>query len=494
MYLREMTGRTDGLDVEQGVRRRILSYVSPQGYAMAAGGIYCGGEVDRAAYYISNWSTGKILYSLAETYARSGDEQARVSARKLFLGLKSLATVEGDKAWFVGGSGPYLDGKWYDTFITFNYGAATEPVLQYARLTGDEEAWDFAQMLARGTASGIQANLGDRRIRADGSFADHTHLHTHETWGVADVAATLGDPELLAWARRVYEFVRRMGGDSGFFPERMLLPNTTCWDGYPERIFMSETCITGDMVSIAACLARAGQPEYYDHIERYVRNYLRHVQFFVTPTVESYYRARHANRPADEVEAGLRMLRQDYQGGFLGHVGVNDWIERAANVALPMVGCCVPEGMRALYTAWKQAVVTDAAGTRINMHFSRETPEVSVHSYLPEAGRLAITLRRDGPLAVRVPAWAPLASVQARRNGRSVPVTIQGAYANFANLHDGDVLDVAYDLPAFTQQVAIGGNPEAQRQVRYAWQGNTILGIDQPGGTFPLYPVIPVTL
>ena len=491
-YLREMTGRRDGLDVDRGVRRRILSYVTEQGYAMAAGGIYCGGEVDRAAYYISNWSTGKILYTLAETFARDGDEDARTLARKMFLALKSLATVEGDKAWFVGGSGPYLDGKWYETFITFNYGAATEPVLHYARLCGDEEAWDFAGMLARGTAAGIQANLGDRRVRDDGSFADHTHLHTHETWGVADVAATLGDPALLAWARRVYEFVRRMGGDSGFFPERMVLPGTTCWgwNGYPERVFLSETCITGDMVSIAACLARAGLPEYYDHIERYVRNYLHHVQFFVTPALEAYYRTRHAHLPLAEVEAGLRMLRDDYQGGFLGHVGLNDWIERAANVELAMVGCCVPEGMRALYTAWQQAVVTDEGCTRVNMHFSRETPQVCVRSYLPEAGRLSITMRCAGALAVRIPAWAPAGSVQARRNGQAEPVVLQGAYAHFSDLHAGDVLEVAYDLMACTQQVAIGGNPESQRLMTYAWQGNTIMGIDLAGGQFPMYPII----
>jgi len=490
MYLRDMTGRLDSLEVDAGVRRRLLGYVTAEGYALAAGGIYCGGDVDPAHYYISPWTTGKIMYSLAETFARTGDASARTTARKLFLGLKSLATIQGNTAWFAGGCGPYHNGKWYDTFVTYNYGVSTEPVLHYARLTGDKEALAFAAMLARGTVAGMQANLGDRRIREDGSFADHTHLHTHEIWGVADAAATFGDAALLDWVRRVYTFVTRMGGDSGFFPERMDLPDTVCWDGNPERVFASETCITGDMVNIAACLAHAGLSEYYDHIERFIRNYLRRVQFFVTPEVEMFYRARHASRSSAEVEAGLAILRSEYAGGFLGHVGINDW-NSCIIPDLAMVGCCVPEGMRALYTAWKESVTSDAEGVTVHLSFTRETPEVSVYSWLPDYGRLTITMKRPGSLRVRVPTWARSAQVLASCNRNALPLIIRDEYLCVTDLLAGDVINFAFDLPAFTQQLAIGGNPVTQRSVSYTWRGNTITGISEPGEAFPLYPLLP---
>jgi len=40
-----------------------------------------------------------------------------------------------------------------------------------------------------------------------------------------------------------------------------------------------------------------------------------------------------------------------------------------------MMGCCVPEGMRAIHTAWINTVTRDKTGVRVNMCFDRDAPE-----------------------------------------------------------------------------------------------------------------------
>ena len=128
--------------------------------------------------------------------------------------------------------------------------------------------------------------------------------------GCGDVGVATHNARLLDWAPLVYEYVRSRGTDYGWFPERM-----------PSSV-SSETCVTADMVNIAACLAQGGQPEYWDHVERYVRNYIRAVQFIMTPNIEAYYRKQWQGKPAKDVEAALAWSRR-YQGGCGALVPVN---------------------------------------------------------------------------------------------------------------------------------------------------------------------------
>lgn len=489
MFLAEMCGVGHSAEAAAGVRRRILSYLGPDHLAHVPGAIYCGG-VPADKIYVSPWATGKILASLAESFARTGDAAAKQRAREVFVALRGLASGDSGRAWYAGGSGPYLDGQWYDTFVSVNYGCQTEPVLRYGQLTGDREALAFAQALARGTIDGLQANLGCRRVRPDGSFSDHTHIHLHEVWGVADVGAATHDPRLLEWARRVYEYVRSRGTDYGWFPERMILGNDKPWDGFSERVHISESCVTGDMVSVATCLAQGGYPEYWDHVERYVRNYIRGTQFILTPKIEAYYRKRWQGKPDMDVEAALAAIRC-YQGACGAMMPVNG----GPQARWETCGCCAPSGMQALYLAWKNTVVEDARGVWINMSLNRESPAVTVRSFLPAVGRLSATPRRPGDFHLRPPSWAPRGLVQAFRSGKPVTPVWQDDYVVFAGAASGEELSIAYPLPEFVQKVGVGGKLEEQRPYQVRWRGNSCLGVEPRAAEFSLFeepfPLLP---
>ena len=467
MFLAEMCGVGKTAESAAGVRRRILSYLDKANLASGMVGMYCGGDVPNDAVAI--WTTGHIMVSLAETFARTGDTKAKERAREVFVALRSLASWDTGRAWYAGGIGPYKDGKWYDTFGTFMPGCQTEHVFRYWELTADPEALEFAKALAHGTVDGLQENMGCSRFRSDGSFSAHTHLHTYEVWGVAHVGAVLHERELTEWAKRVYEYVRSRGADYGWFPERVILNNDKPSDGFEDRVHISETCATGDMVCVAAWLARGGYPEYWDHVERYLRNYIRSVQFFWPPEAENKCRQqwRAEGKSEQDIEAAIANIR-GYQGGFGAMMAVNA-------VSQHSCGCCAGSGMRALYTAWKNAVIEDSRGVWINMSFNRGSPSATVVSSLPDTGRLSVTVKKPCDFHLRPPSWAPRGEVRSFRDAKPITLAWEGDYVLFRNAAEGERLVITYPLPQFTQTLNVGGKLEQQTTYRMEWKGNTYL-------------------
>jgi len=494
MYMAEMCGVGRTADAAAGLHRRILGYLGRDNLAHVPGAIYCGGHVDPSKIYISPHTTGIVLVSLAEAFARTGDQAAKQRSRQVFVALRSLASWDGGRAWCPGGVGPYLDGKWYDTFCTVGPGAMSWAVVPYWRLTGDPEALDFARALARGTIDGLQANLGCRRFRPDGSFSDHTWLHVHEVMGVAALGAAVGDARAIEWSRRVYEYVRSRGTDYGWFPERMILDGDKLWTGPPQndefagRVHIAETCVTGNMVSIAASLAQGGYPEYWDHVERCVRNYIRATQFIMTPKIEAWYRKRWEGQPEKDIQAALAQVRR-YQGACGALMPVNGGPARWETC-----GCCSNEGMRAVYVAWKNTVTENPRGVWIHMSFNRESPAVTVRSFLPTVGRISATPHKQGDFHLRPPSWAPRGEVLAFRNGKPTAPVWQDDYILFAKASPGDELTIAYPLPEFVQKLGVGGKLETQQPYRVRWRGNTCLGVEPRAAEFPFFEDVPEVL
>jgi hypothetical protein len=259
-------------------------------------------------------------------------------------------------------------------------------------------------------------------------------------------------------------------------------------------------------MSMACWLARADSfmPErqladYYDHLERYFRNYIAPTQFFITPGFEAYYREKHKDLPKDQVDEGLATLRK-FEGGFVGGVGIDDMMNdylQDERTSFSMQGCCVPEGMRALWTAWDSILRVDTDGTGhksvfVNMSLSREAPEARVISYLPREGRLTVEVLEDGDFYLRPPAWAPRDQVRAWRSSDPVATRWQGAYVQFDHARAGEKLTITYALATYEQHVAIWPDPgkhEVNPEIKasFTYLGNWTTHSQPPGDHFPLY-------
>jgi hypothetical protein len=345
----------------------------------------------------------------------------------------------------------------------------------------------FARELAEGVLHNGQPKLGVHAFASDGSFqGGNTHLVLHEVLGVAELGAAIGEPRYVAFARRVFNYVRSLGMDWGWFPEYRV-------HYLGDR--NSETCNTADMVALATSLAEAGLPEYWDDAERFVRNYIRASQFRCTEEVERTAREANPAKPERDIAASLAMVRR-MEGGFIGALDTNSWLtplQRARydstefRYRMNISGCCSPSGMWALHRAWRRVVTEEPGTVRVNMAFARDAAAARV---APSEGRLSVTARRAGAsYQLRPPAWADRKAVAATRAGKPVRVRWGGpadAYVLFEKAKAGEALALSYPPVAFEQVVSVGVQ-SGPRIVRIYWRGNSVVDMEPKAEHFVLF-------
>ncbi|HXW14700.1 MAG TPA: hypothetical protein VEN79_09345 [Terriglobia bacterium] len=490
IYMRDITRSDAGRDVEKGLRQRILGYVGPDYLAWQTPGARMEGDVYKGAVVPEEkeawpWSTSKIIRSLSETYVRTGDPDARDLAGKMFVALRQLATWDSGRAYFAGSA--WRDGKWIvkDGAPT----AALEPIVRYWEATGNPEALQFSTDLAEGMIASPELIPKGTFILPSGEFHGHMHGTLHAVWGVAHLGEVRGNMRYVEWSKRVYDYASQFGTGTGWM-------SAALWSE-PVRE-LSETCATSDMVSIASCIAQAGFPDYWDHVERTFRNYLRPLQFFVTPRYEALYRELNRDQPEAEIRAGLARMT-DLQGAMWGGPGPNDCINWIASPpqcgpyntpygCAGMFGCCVGEGMRALYTVWSSIVTASSQGVFVNLSLNRDSQWAQVISSLPDRGRIDVTARQTGDYFLRPPAWAPRAQVRVARGGKESVVDWGGpalAYVHVKNVEPGEVITLVYPLVTWRQVVAIWPTlPDLKLTIW--WKGNAVMIMEPKGKGLPV--------
>jgi len=491
-YMREICGSKQGMDVQTGLHARVLGYLGEDGLAWVPPGHYMEGEVYQGKEVspqkvASTWATAKILLSLSDDYQRTHDEQALLTARKVFLALKRLAEWDSGRAYYPGGSGAWLNGKWVKPQLPT---AAVEPLVRYWEATQDAEALAFARAVAEGLLADPELlPPGRARILPTGEFHGHMHSTLHGVWGVAHLGVVTRDMRYVDWAKKVYDYASQFGTGTGWI-------SAALWDE-PVRE-LSETCATSDTVSIASWLARGGFPDYWDYVERAFRNYVRPFQFFASPEYVSLYRELNKDKSEAEIEAGLARMRE-LQGGFWGGPAPNDrinWIASARECGpyktpfgcAGMFGCCQGEGMRAIYTVWSNIVTANRQGVFVNLSLNRDSEWARVISSLPERGRIDVIARKSGDYFLRPPAWSPRSQVRVARSGREAAVQWDGpalAYVHVKNVQAGEVLTLIYPLTTCKQVVGIWPT-QPDLKLTILWNGNAVVDMQPKGKGLPV--------
>lgn len=487
-HMREIIGESAPDPMELGVRKRVLSYEGPDHFAWINPAAYVGEPVD--GMWIGTWTTAKLLYTLSETYDRTGADELKSHASEVFHALRSLAQWDGDLAYYHG-IAPYKDGEWlrkgWCQNHARNYPFIVEPLVRYWECTGDEDGLVLAKAFADGILAGVQKDQGTIGIDAQtGAFTDHVHLHTHTVWGVAHLGAVLNEQKYIEWAQRVYEFVLAVGTDYGWYPEFI-----------PQKEYMTEICAVGDMVSTGAWLARSASPHYWDHVERTIKNELRGAQFKLTPEFVELFKRLHKDKPMDVVEEALSELHR-LEGGFVAQPAFDEWLSYPKTPGeagiyangIQMMGCCAPEGMRAIWEAWCGTVEEHPKGIFVNMSITRDHPAASVTSYKPEDGGFEVTAKKAGSYFLRPPAWADKQKVVVSVDRQTVPFNWGGpknSYVVIANVNPGERITVRYPVPAFTQTFIPASVPGAEENLTVRWIGNTVTGVQPRGKFLPMF-------
>ena len=349
------------------------------------------------------------------------------------------------------------------------YGAIT-----YYQLTGYRPALELAR---------AQVNHLRKWFDDDGRWLQgHFHLSEAALTEILEYGIAVGDKQLIELVKNGYEFGKAIGEPLvGFFPEDAAKSFQTC-----------ESCGVADMIYLAIRLTEIGAGDYWEDADRYIRN--QFVENQMTRTDWANPQAIMARQTEDskeriarQVEMAKKMpgMAEDRDvmerclGAWSGWGRANDWVspQRAG-----IMECCTGNAARSLYYAWNAIVTADEDGVRVNLLLNRASPWLDVDSYLPYEGKVVIKNKTARKISVRIPEWTDRGRVVCDVNGAKREIIWSGNYIEVDKLKNGDVVTIEFPMVEKTLFHVIG-----DICYRLTIKGNTVVDMDPPGGSYPLY-------
>ena len=356
------------------------------------------------------------------------------------------------------------------TFIS-GLARAIGPLVKYYRATGYAPALELAVALKDKAVAECFAE--DGRYDAE-VFGHHTHSTTCVMSSLAQLADLTRDESLLLRVKAFY--------DNGLWEIRDALGwviESSSLDADPDK---GEVNNTGDIVETALVLGRHGYPEYYEDAERILRGHLlpsqlRDVSFIEDP-------------PNPDNEDGLREVADRHLGAFgfpapYGHEPVG-----AARVSFNMD--IVGGAVASLCEAYREAAHDDEAGHWVNLHFDHKTDAAEVESPYTHS-TMRVTLKRPGPLFVRLPSWVDPREVRVDESSPVVGVAsaepgttrVSGGYLYVPRLRVGTPVSIAYPLPK--RQITL---KHRTRDIRVRLRGDEVEAMDGFGADLTYFDTI----
>jgi DUF1680 family protein len=231
------------------------------------------------------------------------------------------------------------------------------------------------------------------------------------------------------------------------------------------------------MIQIAMTLSRAGEGDYWDDVDRYVRNQFIEMQILdaaaITRRAASYPRARVA---ADEDAEGVagRLV-----GSFASWASANDWFTKDTPGT---TFCCIGNGARALSRVWNQMLSFERGTLTVHLLLNRASPWADIASHIPYTGRADIGVKVACELKVRLPEWVAPDQMVASVNGVSRPITMTGRYSQIGRVEPADTVSVTFPISEHRVRASIGAKKYA-----LVVKGNDVVGITPAGRWYPFY-------
>ncbi len=380
-------------------------------------------------------------------------------------------------------------------------------LLGLAKMRGDEESADLARRMIPTLAEEervgnvisplvsarlIRALIWYHRVTGDplglqlaGQFCDEqipkfsdgqgrvtfSHLHsvTSALSGVVEFGLYTGQSDYVDRAKRVI--------DEGMPPHRTRYGFVYETDMLIGR---GESNNPADLARAEILLGLNGHPEYFEDVERMVRNHLLASQY-LDPSVAGGPGAPEAV-PEDSATEVYTNAAERMLGGF-SYTSPNDLIDDVLHEKLDMAADMASGALEGLAAAWEAIVTQDAAGLRVNLLFSRDTPDLDVHSYIPARGRVELTIKKPRDVYVRIPSYVAPDELIASVNGEALEhKTMFGPYLLIPNRSDSATAVIEFEQTVTIQQETLANTTYTEE-----WLGDTVWNIVPAGGRVPLY-------
>ena len=413
--MRAMSGSTQNLEIERGMLKRMLALVADDGlyYAPLIGRPWHHTWHRADEDFANVYGNARFLLAMMAWREYDGNPMWDEYIRNMIAGLRKIAVFKDDYAYFVdpkiGESFSYPKSGYQGeqtepsdpSFSTHMYhSGVVQALAKWYRLTGDADALDLAGKLANfmrkpkfwvPETSPASIVAGER-----GHFQGQFHSHTAMLLGLLEYADAANDAGLKTFVRDGYEYARNFGvARIGWFPENTPRDKP---DGTPLQS-PCESCCTADMVCLAVKLSVAGVGEYWEDVDRYVRNQLIEQQFVRKDLLENVAASSAPHDAHPPNETADRVIERNL-GGWAGHGDLtqlpNAWI----------MHCCTGNAARSLYYAWHNIVREQSDGAvQVNLLLNRASPCMDIDSYLPYEGKVVLHNKTAKRVFVRIPLW-----------------------------------------------------------------------------------------
>ncbi len=516
--LRATCGSKEFLDIEQGMEKHLFSCLDKKDglfyvkYNPKQPWNYEGGYTNYPGVPIKKIDFAAIIPNEFMLYAMVirnglGVTPCEDKIRAMVRGLIDIAIIKDDYAYYPdGGKGaiPYARSRsgWPDTNEPTIHGEGPEDGLKamcihrvmrsmslWASQSGDEQALEFAGRLVKFEMKRhFWGNLADPKnvSSADQAhFSRHFGHYLHVLKAMLEYGLAARDSRVLDFVRSGYDYVRtygisRIGQFSYTDMQNRSLLNPV--------IFNEVGCILGDMIDFGIKLSRAGLGNYWEDVDRLIRNHMAEAQFLRKDLLERMAQNRPKIELPDNFAPG-RICTDNVHERMVGLYN-NDMMPTHAGPAR-YLQCCTGTAGRALSRTWESILENQGDQVQVNLFLNRASMWLDIDSYLPYEGKVVMRNKTAKRISVRIPAWVNRRELRARVNGtdRCLSPFVGGAYQVFDDMKPGDTLQLDFPMAEETVHLIAQSEKDKYTDYKIAFRGNTVVDIGPRNESPDVYPI-----
>ena len=435
---------------------------------------------------------GRLLSAMTLYYKRDGGSLWKETAEHVVDGLSDLAVDMGSYAYFSPMPCIAIKGYTEDCCKRDNNLVRSQAIsrvqlglIHLCRDTGYEPALDLAKKLINYSVNEIKYWNADGSFVADcgggPSTQAHFHQHVYGLQCLAEYMLLTGEDRYLELVHKGYEYGKAHGNTLlGYFPEWVR----------QERFQASELCEVADMLALALELTELGVGDYWDDVDRWIRNVFAEGQLSVS---QADWIARHVAKLPISQHDPMYQTADDVLarnvGCFAGWPHPNDWGYTLDDAPPPwgppptsIQHCCTGNASRALYYVWERMVQYEAGKLKVNLLLNRASQWADVDSHIPYVGQVDVKIKKAVELSMRIPEWVSPADVRIRVDGKDIQVKCIGRYAQVGDVVPGNVVTMTFPISERTDSIWV-----EKHKYNIVRKGNEVVAMNPPGEFCPLY-------
>ena len=442
---------------------------------------------DGGDQFASLYTNGIMIGVMGLYYLQTRDEMWKTRVRRLIDRMAQLMIYKGDWCYY-----PVLTANPGTTVS--QEGSILDP-LCLVEAGGSVAGWIIHGLCQAYNATGYEpgldlaGKLSEYLMRYSGCYDDqarflgmaHTHHHLKPLIGLLEYGLIVDNAEIIEFARKGYEYARSCGVPSiGYYPS---IPGPDVqWTYALVQEYVktfAEGCTEGDFVAIAAKLSGSGVADYWDDLDRCIRNTFFESQMLTSDWIGQMTQDLPAT-PVDEskFETADR-LAERHVGTFASWGAPNDMFFGRGK---GFMHCCAGNETRAIYYIWDNILSFDSGNLKVNLLLNRTSRWADLDSYIPFEGRVDLTIKEPCALDIRIPEWVQPGQATGTVNGETRRLGWNGRYAQLGDVKPGDVVSLRFPISERTVKETIDG-------VEYTMgiKGNDVVHMDPPGKNYPYY-------